>query len=59
MEVHSRYILWESKKGLEYMSHEYFTVHDIYAMEVKRGGIGGSKLNINTREKTQTELIVS
>lgn len=52
MEVHSRYILWESKKGLEYMSHEYFTVHDIYAMEVKRGGIGGSKLNINTREKT-------
>lgn len=52
MEVHSRYILWESKKGLEYMSHEYFTVLDIYAMEVKRGGIGGSKLNIKTREKT-------
>lgn len=49
IEVHSRYILWESKKGLGY---EYFTVHDIYAMEVKRGGIGGSKLNIKTREKT-------
>lgn len=52
IEIHSRYILWESKKGLEYMSHEYFTVHDKYAMEVKRGDIGGTQLNIKTRQKT-------
>lgn len=51
IEVYLCYIFWELKKGFEYMLYEYFIVYDIYVMEVKRGGIGGFKLNIKIREK--------